>query len=843
MRPRPHRFVALFIAAWLGSAAVAQSGDHVLDHQKISNFAEGFGEHLHDQDFFGTSVAALGDLDGDGVEDLAVGADGVGNSRGAVWVLFLRANGTVKAEQKIAPTVGGFGGMLVPYDFFGCSLAALGDLDGDGVQDLAVGAKGDNDGGVDRGAAWILFLTEAGTVKAAQKISDTVGGFGGALDDSDYFGSSLATLGDLDGDGVDDLAVGADGDDDSGNRRGAAWILFLNADGTVKAEQKISDTSGGFGGGLENSDYFACSLAAMGDLDGDGVQDLVAGARYDNDGGYHRGAVWILFLNVDGTVQAEQQISDTTGGFSHWLADFDYFGSSVVSPGDLDGNGVPDALVGAPGTDTGGSNRGEVAILLLENDGTVSGSCWLVDGYGAILGPLDDGDGFGTSVASSGDLDADGLPELVVGAPGDDDAGGDRGAVWVLFLRPDLGLRAAQKISATTGGFAGALDDDDLFGFAASSLDDLDGDGLDELVVGAPGDDDGGVNRGSVWILFLDTTGAVRSEVKISDTAGGFGGGLADRDLFGSAVACVGDLDGDGFGDLVVGAPGDDGAGSDHGAVWILYLDAGGSVHASTRVAEGAGLAAGILDDGDRFGTSLASGRDLDGDGTIDLAVGAALDDDGGVDRGALWLLLLHPTSTIHGYAKIGDQLGGFDGELDDGDRFGGAVAMSGDVDGDGHDDLLVGASLDDDGELDSGAVWVLFCDEIVTTNASATWRNGSGVNPDVFVSTGLPIIGTSWTATVDGNPVGASGLVLVVGYAGMHPGLSTPFGELLVDPTSSWSFTSWAGLGGTGVSQHAVFIPNETVLVGAPASTQALFNNVGGSCLLANAWDLVIGY
>jgi len=283
--------------------------------------------------------------------------------------------------------------------------------------------------------------------------------------------------------------------------------------------------------------------------------------------------------------------------------------------------------------------------------------------------------------------------------------------------------------------------------------------------------------------------------------------------------------------------------GTDRGAVWILYLDSSGAVRAKTRFAEGAGMNSGVLDDGDRFGGSLASGSDLDGDGVFDLAAGTASYDGGGVDRGALWILLLHPTSTIHGYAVIGDGAGGFEGELDDGDRFGSALTMPGDVDGDGRGDLLAGAPLDDDGGPDCGAAWVLFCDEIVAVNASATWRNGSGVNPDVFVSTSLPILGTSWTATVDGNPIGASGLVLVVGYAGMHPGLTTPLGELLLDPTSSWSFTSWAGLGGTGVSQHAVFIPHELILAGAPTSTQAMFNNVGGSAVLANAWDLVIGY
>jgi len=118
-----------------------------------------------------------------------------------------------------------------------------------------------------------------GTVKSHQKISDTEGGFTGVLDDTDQFGFPVASLGDLDGDGVTDLAVGAVNDDDGGPNRGAVWILFLNADGTVKSHQKISDIDGGFTGVLDDSDLFGAGVASLGDLDGDGVTDLAVGVN------------------------------------------------------------------------------------------------------------------------------------------------------------------------------------------------------------------------------------------------------------------------------------------------------------------------------------------------------------------------------------------------------------------------------------------------------------------------------------------------------------------------------------------------------------------------------------
>ena len=124
--------------------------------------------------------------------------------------------------------------MASSTQWFGNSLSAIGDFDADGVPDLVVGSLRDDDGGSNRGAVWILYLNSSGAAKHQQKISDTQGGFTGILSNGDQFGSSSAALGDVDGDGVMDLAVGAPFDDDGGTNRGAAWILFLAENGTVK---------------------------------------------------------------------------------------------------------------------------------------------------------------------------------------------------------------------------------------------------------------------------------------------------------------------------------------------------------------------------------------------------------------------------------------------------------------------------------------------------------------------------------------------------------------------------------------------------------------------------------
>lgn len=163
-------------------------------------------------------------------------------------------DGIVNSFQKISGSDGKFTGDLIDGDVFGKSIANVGDLDNDGVIDLAVGTQQDDDGGADRGAVWILFMNTDGTVKTQQKISDTAGNFGGALDNGDRFGSHVTSIGDLDGDGVTDLAAGAERDDDGGVDAGAIWILFMNTNGTVKSQQKISAAAGNLGSVLDSQD-------------------------------------------------------------------------------------------------------------------------------------------------------------------------------------------------------------------------------------------------------------------------------------------------------------------------------------------------------------------------------------------------------------------------------------------------------------------------------------------------------------------------------------------------------------------------------------------------------------
>ncbi len=268
---------------------------------------------LESADFFGSSITSLGDFDGDGVPDLAVGAPGdkTGDDKSAVWILFMNPDGTVKSHQKISAIEGNFSGDIGDNSKFGGAVVSLGDLNGDGITDLAVGAYDDyNDGDSDTGSVWILFLNSDGTVNSHQKISNTDGYFSGTINAYENFGSSLTTVGDLNGDGTIDLAVGARNDKEGSIKKGAVWILLLNTNGTVKFQQEINSTEGNFTGDLDKDDLFGISVDYLGDFDGDGIEELAVGASGDDDVGSSQGAVWILSLDPNAIDTDRDGISD-----------------------------------------------------------------------------------------------------------------------------------------------------------------------------------------------------------------------------------------------------------------------------------------------------------------------------------------------------------------------------------------------------------------------------------------------------------------------------------------------------------------------------------------------------
>ena len=809
-------------------------------HAKINEQQGAFGGELQPFEWFGAALTELGDLDGDGNTDLAVGAPrdtSGGFDAGSVWILFLNAFGQVKSEVELRPGSPGLES-LVDTTLFGHALSYLGDLDGDGAPELAVGAPRDDDGGTNKGAVWILSLDATGSVLGTAKISDTQGGFGGELFDVDDFGYSLARLPDLDGDAVPELAVGHRKSDVGGLDSGALWILRLAADGSVKSHESLDALLPTFGGALQAGDHFGWSVAVLDDLDQNGRADVCVGAPGDDNGLFAvddeqgGGAAWVVSLDAGGDVDSAKRYGGVDSGFSTEIVDFDRFGTSVVGVPDLDGDGVPDALVGVPGADQAGPDSGSLWTLFLRADGRVHDQARI----NALSGPGSPtafaGDRLGDALAYLGDLDGDGTPEVGAGTPFDDDGGFHRGAFWILSLGPDGLATSSQKISQFFGGFAGSLEDSDHFGWDLCPLGDLDQDGTLEVAVGAPGTDDPNL-AGAVWIVSLDASlQCVGAHPLTVD-------GLDSADEFGTAVAAPGDLNYDGVPDLLVGAPGDDDGGANTGAIYLLLLDAAGQPLATHKFAGDHALLT-ELEGFDRLGSALDWMGDLDGDGFGELLAGAPGDGAGfGFEVGATYVLHFAPgvpwgaAPLLIGADKLGGSSSVYDFELENGEEFGRSLARLGDLDGDDAPELLIGLPGANEGGLDRGALRVVFPTAVPT---GPGYPFGCGVNPAGSMSLpfGQPIPGGDvelWITNPLGNqnpgtqvyvalafePTKNAPCGLLVPGWGMQAGV----GELLLDVPSLFSIQvaqPWTGF----PTIHPVSIPNDPQVQGARFFAQA---------------------
>jgi len=441
----------------------------------------------------------------------------------------------VKSELLIASgPVGGFNGTLIANDLFGWAVAALGDLDGDSIPDVAVGAIGDNDGtGVDTGAVYILFMLRDGSVKDFQKISNDHAGLNASVfDDSSFFGGAISRLGDIDGINTTiEIAVGADQDGDGGPVRGAVWILSLLSTGNVSWITKISNTSGGVSLDIKDNDHFGSGVHSPGDINGDGIPDLVIGSTNADEGGdTEAGEIHIIFMNGDGTPASAVEIqasSVVTGVLMNAR-----FGKAIATLGDLDHNGVPDIAVSAYTEEIAGiANRGAIYVLFLTSAGNIISAKTEKIAYqeGGFQGFIALEDNFGNAITNIGDLDGDSTNDILVGAWLDDthnciNTACNYGAVWLLLMYPTGTVKAEYKFGQGVGGFTGTPGAGVRFGTGITAIGDLDGDEVQDAIVGAPFSNSPQPTAGSVWTVFMggeitrnrDSSDIIADELRLS---------------------------------------------------------------------------------------------------------------------------------------------------------------------------------------------------------------------------------------------------------------------------------------------------------------------------------------
>jgi len=350
------------------------------------------------------------------------------------------------------------------------TIAGIGDIDGNGVVDMAVGYP-ELDGG--RGRVGIVLFENDYAIRGFNWIGNALGDLPWSLDSLDGFGAAIATVGDLNGDEVPDIAVLADGSDLTSADHGAVHILFLDEDGKVDSATTITP-----------SDHLALgpirSLSAGGDLNGDGVPDLLLGFPSYSSGGNARGALLAVLLTSEGNILNERIYSAQSSwpGSSPLVTDSLYFGSSSIGLGDIDSDGIADIAVSIPGANM-------IATLLLNGNGTIKEWFSTIDELpaGTTAAPS-----FGRSLARLPDLDHNGVPELLIGDPGlivSTNASG--GALYLNAFGADQPEGTKFLVNGrTTAGDHFDLRANARAGHTVGVLGDADGDGLPEIILSAP---------------------------------------------------------------------------------------------------------------------------------------------------------------------------------------------------------------------------------------------------------------------------------------------------------------------------------------------------------------------
>jgi hypothetical protein len=709
---------------------------------------------------FGTSVATAGDVNGDGFSDVVVGASAFDNGEadeGRVFVYQGSATGLASTPSWTAES-------NQARASFGSSVASAGDVNGDGFSDVVVGAPFFDNGQADEGRAFVylgsatgLAMTPAWTVESnsagaqcgyivasagdvngdgfsdvlvevlwpggpsrvnlylggAAGLAPTPGWTGFTSQAGDFFGFSVASAGDVNGDGFSDVVVGAPRFDNGEQDEGRADLYLGSASGLAPTPSWTVESN-------QANALFGTRVASAGDVNGDGFSDVVVGAPFFVNGELNEGRAFVYLGSATGL----SSVASWTGEANQANAQF---GASVASAGDVNGDGFSDVVVGAPSFANGELDEGRAFVYLGSATGLSSAKSWTAESNQANAQ-------FGASVASAGDVNGDGLSDVVVGASNFANGELDEGRAFV-YLGSAIGLSSAASWTAESNQTS------PHFGVSVASAGDVNGDGFSDVVVGANLFSNGELGEGRAFLYLGSATGLASTP---SWTAESNQGGAS----FGVSVASAGDVNGDGFSDVVVGAFGFSNGETSEGGAFLYLGSASGLSSTPSWTAESNQANAAL-------GRCVASAGDVNGDGFSDVVVGASRFSNGEMNEGGAFLYLgsaagLSSTPSWTAESNWADA------------QFGTSVASAGDVNGDGFSDVVVGALRFGNGELAEGGAflylgsaaglsstpsWTAESDqayaEFATSVASAGDVNGDGFS-DVVVGAWLFFNGES---------------------------------------------------------------------------------------------------
>jgi FG-GAP repeat/FG-GAP-like repeat/FlgD Ig-like domain len=593
---------------------------------------------------FGLAISPAGDVNADGYDDILVGAPyfsfGNGGTNGMAFVYLGSATGlSLTPLWAIAgkdPTVGEF------WPKFGFTAGCAGDVNGDGYADILFGAEA--------AYAPVAYLYHGGPAGP-----DTVADWTLVPDyPMNDLASQLFTAGDVNSDGYSDVLVADPWWPLPGINAGCIMLYRGGKLGLESQNRQVVQGQGG--GGL-----FGTSARPAGDVNGDGYGDVVVSCPQWTSGQTQEGKIYVFRGRVDGpsnSVWWRRELNQANAAFG-----------GAIAIGDWNGDTFDDVAASAPAWDAAQLNEGRVVVYNGSVNGPSLATSWSATGAQPLAA-------FGNDVANAGDVNGDGYEDLIVGSPGFK-VGEDFVGRAYLFLGGANGLEALPAWTRD-GSFPG-----EQFGWKVDSAGDVNGDGYGDVLVGTPYLDLVGYTDIGAAYLYLGSQFGLGAVSAWSDVGSQVG------EQMGSSVACAGDVNADGLSDFAIGAVGRTVDDENEGAVYIYYGAADISSEPSLVLHENKS--------GSKYGLSVACAGDVNGDGYSDIAIGAPFYTQTLPEQGALFAYFGGPSGLGTDYAHWSLGVEAYD-------QYGTAVAGT-DANGDGRGDIAVGAPYADTITPEGGTV------------------------------------------------------------------------------------------------------------------------------------------
>ncbi|TLU94715.1 FG-GAP-like repeat-containing protein [Dyadobacter sediminis] len=593
----------------------------------------------------GSSVGMAGDVNGDGYSDIIVGApmfDKGQANEGAAFIYHGSATGLNPTPKLLEENQ--------TAALYGYRVNGAGDVNGDGYSDILVSAREYDNGQTDEGAVFVYHGSALGITSGAIKVLEGNQSYA-------YLGHSAATAGDINGDGYSDIIIGANMYDKGQANEGAVFIHYGSDRGIDAIPAFILEKN-------QAEAQFGNSVNSAGDVNDDGYSDVIVGALLYDNGQNNEGAAFVYHGSAAGLSATPISMLESNQASAQ-------FGNIVASAGDVNGDGYSDVIVGAPLYDNVYSNDGAAFVWLGKPDSVISENNYATKLEFAYPN---------MSIANAGDVNGDGFSDFIVGVPGYN----AKGAVFI-YHGSILGLSTNPSTTIENIPMSAA------FGSSVSRAGDVNGDGYGDIIVADVSYSD--INKGAAFVYYGSAQGINKNVSTIIKNK------QSESLMFGKSVSSAGDVNGDGYGDVLIGDVSYTNGQYDEGAVFVHHGSAAGINPVAALTLESD-------KDFAQFGYSVSCAGDINGDGYADIITGAPEYSNGQNKEGAAFVYYgAAPGISKNSVQKLEKDIAAA--------NMGISVSGAGDVNGDGKSDVIVGANLYSNGQAQEGAAMIYYGDAL----------------------------------------------------------------------------------------------------------------------------------